>query len=50
MTRVTETDMNMEQAMSMIMTSGAVGPDTIRFTRPPLAVLGSESTEDEPAP
>ena len=32
--RVTETDMNMEQAMSMIMTGGAVGPDTIRFTRP----------------
>lgn len=31
--RVTETDMNMEQAMSMIMTGGAVGPDTIRFTR-----------------
>jgi uncharacterized membrane protein len=50
MTRVTETDMTMEQAMSMIMTGGAVGPDTIRFTRPPLAVLGSESTEDEPAP
>jgi uncharacterized membrane protein len=34
---VTETDLNMEQAMSMIMTGGAVGPDTIRFTRPALA-------------
>ena len=32
--RVTETDLNMEQAMSMIMTGGAVGPATIRFTRP----------------
>lgn len=32
--RVTETDLNMEQAMSMIMTGGAVGPDTILFTRP----------------
>ena len=31
---VTETDLNMEQAMSMIMTGGAVGPATIRFTRP----------------
>ncbi len=35
--RVTETDLNMEQAMSMIMTGGAVGPDTIRFTQPALA-------------
>ena len=32
MSRVTETDLNMEQAMSMIMTGGAVGPETIRFT------------------
>jgi uncharacterized membrane protein len=31
---VTETDLNMEQAMSMLMTGGAVGPDTIRYTRP----------------
>lgn len=31
---VTETDLNMEQAMSMLMTGGAVGPDTIRFARP----------------
>jgi uncharacterized membrane protein len=34
--RVTETDLNMEQAMSMIMTGGAVGPDSIRFTQPVL--------------
>jgi uncharacterized membrane protein len=34
--RVTETDLNMEQAMSMLMTGGAVGPETIRFTRPAL--------------
>jgi uncharacterized membrane protein len=33
---VTETDLNMEQAMSMIMTGGAVGPAAIRFTRPAL--------------
>jgi uncharacterized membrane protein len=35
--RVTETDLNMEQAMSMIMTGGAVGPETIRFSQPALA-------------
>ena len=29
--RVTETDLTMEQAMSMLMTGGAVGPETIRF-------------------
>jgi uncharacterized membrane protein len=34
MERVTETDLSMEQAMSMIMTGGAVGPDAIRFSRP----------------
>jgi uncharacterized membrane protein len=33
---VTETDLNMEQAMSMLMTGGAVGPDTIRFSTPAL--------------
>ena len=29
--RVTETDLTMEQAMSMLMTGGAVAPDSIRF-------------------
>ncbi len=37
MQRVTETDLNMEQAMSMIMTGGAVGPDSILFSQPALA-------------
>jgi uncharacterized membrane protein len=37
MSRVTETDLTMEQAMSMIMTGGAVGPESIRFTQPELA-------------
>lgn len=36
MQRVTETDLNMEQAMSMLMTGGAVGPEEICFTRPAL--------------
>lgn len=31
--RVIETDLTVEQAMSMLMTGGAVCPDTIRFTR-----------------
>ena len=46
---VTETDMSMEQAMSMLLTGGAVGPDVLRFTRPVL----SETTVDPaeaPAP
>ncbi len=32
--RVTETDLTMEQAMSMLLTGGAVAPATIRFTQP----------------
>lgn len=31
MEKVTDTDLSMEQAMSMLMTGGAVGPETIRF-------------------
>jgi len=31
---VTETDMTMEQAMSMLLTGGAVCPDTIRYSSP----------------
>jgi uncharacterized membrane protein len=34
MDRVTETDLNMEQAMSMLMTGGAVAPETILFSKP----------------
>jgi uncharacterized membrane protein len=34
MERVTETDLTMEQAMSMLMTGGAVAPETIRYSRP----------------
>ena len=33
MSRLVETDLSMEQAMSMLMTGGAVGPDTIQFAR-----------------
>ena len=31
--RVTDTDLTMEQAMSMLLTGGAVAPDTIRFSQ-----------------
>ncbi len=34
MERVIETDLTMEQAMSMVMTGGAVGPDTIQYSQP----------------
>jgi uncharacterized membrane protein len=36
MTRIIETDMTMEQAMSMLLTGGAAGPETIRFSEPNL--------------
>jgi uncharacterized membrane protein len=39
MAMVTETDLTMEQAMSMIMTGGAVGPETIRYGREEIAVV-----------
>jgi len=32
--RITETNMTMEQAMSMLMTGGAAGPETIRYSTP----------------
>ena len=35
--RVTETGMSMEQAMSMLMTGGAGGPESILFSQPALA-------------
>ncbi len=41
---VTETDLNMEQAMSMVMTGGAAGPDTIRYSMPVLAEDGQEAS------
>lgn len=34
LSRVTETSMTMEQAMSMLMTGGAVGPESIEYSRP----------------
>lgn len=34
MSRVTETSLTTEQAMTMLMTGGAVGPETIEYSRP----------------
>jgi uncharacterized membrane protein len=47
MERVTETDLNMEQAMSMLMTGGAVGPDTIAFNK---RALPAQQSATPPAP
>jgi len=47
--RVQETNLTVEQAMSMLMTGGAVGPEEILFTRP--AMVTEETVElvsDEP--
>jgi uncharacterized membrane protein len=46
--RVTETGMTMEQAMSMLMTGGAVGPNAIRFSRSALPV-GESVTPPQPS-
>jgi uncharacterized membrane protein len=45
--RVVETDLSMEQAMSMLMTGGAVGPETIRFTK---SAVPAEEVPTLPAP
>jgi uncharacterized membrane protein len=48
MQRVTETDLTMEQAMSMLMTGGAVAPESILFSRPELAA-GEKTTPPLPS-
>jgi uncharacterized membrane protein len=40
--RVIETNLTMEQAMSMVMTGGAVGPETIQYSK-----AGDESGDDK---
>jgi len=46
--RVTETDLNMEQAMSMLMTGGAVAPETILFSKPEIVVVVEEAKPPVP--
>lgn len=41
--RVTETDLTMEQAMSMLMTGGAVSPERIRFSQTPATKVAGPS-------
>ena len=40
---VTETDLTMEQAMSMLLTGGAVCPDAIRYSSPEASITDEES-------
>lgn len=40
---VTETDLTMEQAMSMLLTGGAVCPDTIRYSSPDSGAVDRET-------
>jgi uncharacterized membrane protein len=49
MERVTETDLNMEQAMSMLMTGGAVAPESLRFTRLALVAKAEAQAADAPS-
>ena len=42
--RVIDTDLTMEQAMSMLMTGGAVSPETIRYSLPDLASAEESNT------
>ena len=43
MERVTPTDLTMEQAMSLLMTGGAAGPDTIKFSAVELPAADQEN-------
>jgi uncharacterized membrane protein len=47
MSRVTETAMTMEQAMSMLLTGGAVGPETIRYSAASVPV---QDADPSPSP
>ncbi len=46
MERVIETSMTMEQAMSMLMTGGAVGPETIRYSVVAIPAQASRTSLD----
>ncbi len=47
--RVTETDLTMEQAMSMLLTGGAVAPGSIRFSQPALSAEKAALSPSSPA-
>jgi uncharacterized membrane protein len=46
--RVIDTDLTMEQAMSMLLTGGAVSPETIRYSQPAMAPA-EEATSHAPS-
>ena len=50
MSRVTETAMTMEQAMSMLLTGGAVGPETIRYSVAATASDAANAASPTPRP
>lgn len=43
LSRVTMTDLNMEQAMSMLLTGGAVAPERVQFTQARVSLDGSQT-------
>jgi len=47
MRMITDTDLTMEQAMSMLLTGGAVCPDTLRYSSPGCSEADSENTSME---
>ena len=48
MDRVIETDLTMEQAMSMVMTGGAVGPETIQYSKTPSGAAQAAVARTQP--
>jgi len=48
--RVTETALTMEQAMSMLMTGGAVGPDSIRYSSVSAAQTATKAESSQATP
>jgi uncharacterized membrane protein len=49
LSRVIETNLTMEQAMSMLLTGGAVGPETIRYSQGAPEARALEERDAEPA-
>jgi uncharacterized membrane protein len=49
MERVIETDLTMEQAMSMVMTGGAVGPETIQYSKSAISAAQADGAGDLPS-
>jgi uncharacterized membrane protein len=48
LSRVTMTDLTMEQAMSMLLTGGAVAPESLRFTQPAVSMIETPAAQFTP--